>query len=259
MKSPAFQFYPAEFLADENVVMMSNQELGCYIKLMCYCWREGSIPSDISKIAKLCGEDSSVMAKLWIAISSCFEQPLYSHDRLVHPRLEKERIKQLEHKKERAESGKKGAESRWNKDLQKNGSAIKQPIAKDGSSSSSSSLSSSSIDIIVPKRKTKTSLPNNFEPSKEHQEFASQHQLSIVDELKGFRLHHEAQLTTSGSWNASFSTWLRNAVKWRKPVAGVVNNQTVAKVDYKCEIEGCGKLANVKTSKGHRCAGHIAK
>lgn len=37
MKSPAFQFYAAEFLADENVVLMTNQEVGCYIKLMAYC------------------------------------------------------------------------------------------------------------------------------------------------------------------------------------------------------------------------------
>ena len=73
MTSPAFQFYPAEFLADENVVLMSNQELGCYVKLMCYCWREGSIPSDVQKIARLCGEDGLAMAELWTAIRPCFD------------------------------------------------------------------------------------------------------------------------------------------------------------------------------------------
>lgn len=145
--SPAFQFYPAEFLADANVVMMNNRELGCYMKLLCFCWREGSIPSEISKIAKLCGEDGTVMAQLWVAISSCFGIAIDDPSKLVHPRLEKERQKQEEHRKERSESGLKGANSRWNKDLQKdgsaNGSAIKQPMAKNGSSSSSSSSSSS--------------------------------------------------------------------------------------------------------------------
>ena len=63
MKSPAFQFYAAEFLADENVVLMTNQELGCYMKLMCYCWREGSIPSEIPKIAKCVGR----IAQLWLS------------------------------------------------------------------------------------------------------------------------------------------------------------------------------------------------
>jgi hypothetical protein len=146
MKSPAFQFYPADFLADENVVLMTNRELGCYIKLMCYCWREGSIPSDVNKIARLCGEDGSAMADLWIAISSCFEVAINDPSRLVHPRLVTEQQKQSEHKKERSESGKKGAEARWGKASKGNdsaiSSAIEEPIAKDSSSSSSSSSSS---------------------------------------------------------------------------------------------------------------------
>lgn len=159
MKSPAFQFYAAEFLADENVVLMTNQEVGCYIKLMAYCWREGSIPADVSKIAKLCGEDSSAMAQLWLAISSCFTESIADENRLVHPRLEKEREKQEEHRKERAESGKRGAEKRWGAKTTKNddeshglanssanGSAIKEPMAKNGSSSSSSSSYSVSKD-----------------------------------------------------------------------------------------------------------------
>lgn len=146
MNSPAFQFYAAEFLADENVVLMSNQEVGCYIKLMAYCWREGSIPADIAKIARLCGEDSSAMAKLWLSIKQCFVLANGSHDRLTHPRLEKEREKQSEFKKERAEAGKKGAAARWSKGKEDgkaidsaNGSAMAEGMANDASSSSSSS------------------------------------------------------------------------------------------------------------------------
>lgn len=156
MKSPAFQFYAAEFLADENVVLMTNQEVGCYIKLMAYCWREGSIPADTNKMARLCGEDSLAMAQLWTAISKCFVESLADDCRLVHPRLEKERSKQDEHRKERAESGKRGAEKRWGAKMEQshskshdsanssansssNSSAIDLPMANDGSSSSSSS------------------------------------------------------------------------------------------------------------------------
>jgi len=146
-KSPAFQFYAAEFLADENVVMMSNQEVGCYIKLMAYCWREGSIPSDISKIGKLCGEDGSAMAQLWLSIGCCFRSASTS-DRLIHKRLENEREKQEKYRAERSESGKKGAKAKWNNDLAHHGSTIAQPMAQpmatDGSSSSSSSSTSTS-------------------------------------------------------------------------------------------------------------------
>ncbi|WP_410198883.1 hypothetical protein [Burkholderia cenocepacia] len=125
---------------------MSNQEVGCYIKLMAYCWREGSIPADIAKIAKLCGEDSSAMAQLWLSIKQCFVLANGSHDRLTHPRLEKEREKQSDFKRERAESGKKGAAARWDKakkDGAANGSAMAEGMAPDGSSSSSASSMSS--------------------------------------------------------------------------------------------------------------------
>ena len=217
-RSPAFQFYPAEFLADANVVMMSNRELGCYIKLMCFCWREGSIPSDVSKLAKLCGEDGSAMADLWIAIGSCFDSAINDPSKLVHHRLEKERQKQEEHRKERAESGLKGAKSRWNNHLKKdssaNGSAIEQPMANDGSSSSSSS---SNIKPIVTKsrRVQKTSLPDEIIPTEKHRDFAGIHGLSLSAEMEKFRLHHEEKLTKSGNWNSSFSKWLNNAVEFR--------------------------------------------
>jgi len=148
-KPPAFQFYPADFLSDENVAMMSNQEIGCYIKLMCYCWREGSIPADTDKIARLCGEDSSAMAQLWHSLERCFDSAIDNPLRLVNPRLESERNKQEKFKKERAESGKKGAKLRWNRELDSNSSAmakpIAQPIANDSSSSSSSSSNNTPI------------------------------------------------------------------------------------------------------------------
>lgn len=150
-----------------------------------------------------------------------------------------------------SDAGKRGAAKRWGTDG--HGVAITPPIANNNQEPLNNNHS------IAPKRKNKTSLPSDFEPSKEHQEFAGAYQLSITDELKGFKLHHEAQLTTSGSWNASFSTWLRNAAKWRKPIAGVVNTQIIEKADNKCEYPGCTRSANTKTSKGHRCAAHIAK
>jgi len=45
-KAPAFQFYAADWLADEAVSVMSLEEEGAYIRALCYCWREGSIPAD---------------------------------------------------------------------------------------------------------------------------------------------------------------------------------------------------------------------
>lgn len=161
-KSPAFQFYAADFLADENVVLMTNQEVGCYTKLMCYCWREGSIPNDITKIAKLCGENSSAMQELWVAISECFSNSKNDEKRLVHKRLENERLKQIEHKNERALSGKKGAEARWNKEKNGRELAIAEPLAEPMaddafSFSSSSTTSINNNNPIVPFSENDTS------------------------------------------------------------------------------------------------------
>lgn len=151
-KSPAFQFYAAEFLSDENVAVMSNQEVGCYIKLICYCWREGSIPSDIKRISRLCGESTQIMSDLWPSLAPCFAAIQEDRSRLIHPRLERERQKQIEHSKERSESGAKGARSRWqktksatmaqpqdtdgsatNQPQKNNGSAMQQPMANQSS------------------------------------------------------------------------------------------------------------------------------
>lgn len=154
MKSPAFQFYAADFIADENVVVMSNEEVGCYIKLMCYCWREGSIPSDLTKMGRMCGVDGLAMAQLWPAIQNCFSSATNETGRLVHPRLEEERKKQNEFRAERSEAGKHGAKSRWGnkkhlkaKPSKNNGSATVLPMAKDGSSSSSSSSNNTPAEL----------------------------------------------------------------------------------------------------------------
>ena len=139
---PSFQFYPADFLSDENVVLMSNEQVGCYIKLLCYCWREGSIPNDMEFIARLCGvANGENMATLWQkkgGISECFQQD--GSGRLFNRRLRLEREKQISHHHRQSQSGKKGAHVRWGKDAEsqkKNGCAINSPMAKNSSSSSS--------------------------------------------------------------------------------------------------------------------------
>ena len=105
--TPAFQFYPSDFLSDENVCLMSNQEVGCYIKLICFCWKQGSIPNDTKSIAKLCGETEQVMFELWPNISSCFKST--GNGRVMQPRLGRERKKQKEWRKKSVAGGKKSA------------------------------------------------------------------------------------------------------------------------------------------------------
>jgi len=132
MNSPAFQFYPADYLADAKVQALSIEGEGCYFRLLCYCWREGFIPSNRVAIARLCkGYDGPGLDEA-IAMFVRGEK----RGQFIHRRLNKERKRQEEHSKLMKESGFRGAIKRWKLDSQ----AIKRLMASDSSSSSSSIL-----------------------------------------------------------------------------------------------------------------------
>lgn len=141
-KSPAFQFYAADYLADEHVQVMTLEQEGIYVRLLSYCWREGSIPADIAMLSRLCKNAPSDSISV---VVQRFEAHPARPDRLVHPRLEAERAKQAEFSENKARAGRKGARQRWGPPVpkRKDGRAIGLPLAKN---SSSSSFSSSSAD-----------------------------------------------------------------------------------------------------------------
>ena len=142
-RPPAFQFYPADYLSDMNVILMDNQQGGCYWKLMCQEWLANGkgIPKDVNQLAKICGESGEEMAMLWEGIKKCFKPHPKDDTKLIHPRLEKERKKINDNRKKRAKAGKQGANARW----QTHGNRIAKPMAKNGSSSSSSTSTSTSV------------------------------------------------------------------------------------------------------------------
>jgi uncharacterized protein YdaU (DUF1376 family) len=112
LKSPAFQFYPSDFLADENQIVMDLDEVGAYIRLIAVCWNEGSLPKDVRRLAKLCGATHEQMERIWPALEPCFEECSQDAARLVHPRLERERLKQETYREKMSEAGRKGAKVR---------------------------------------------------------------------------------------------------------------------------------------------------
>ena len=111
-KAPAFQFYANEFLMDEHVSLMSMQERGVYITLICKCWNEGSLPDDTERLARLCGVPLAAFRKAWPAIQPCFRSN--GSDRLLHPRLEKERKKQRDYRRRQSDAAAKRWESHGN-------------------------------------------------------------------------------------------------------------------------------------------------
>ena len=59
-------------------------------------------------------------------------------------------------------------------------------------------------------------MPDDFAPDATHRTFAQQNTLDLDAEVEAFRLHHEAKGSVFASWSAALSTWLRNAVKFRR-------------------------------------------
>jgi len=143
-KSPAFQFYPGDFLSDENVISMTFEERGIYITLLCSCWIQGSIPADPDKIMRLLpgySNENGVPNQ----VLECFKEMEGDSKRLVHHRLEKERNKQDEWREKSSQAGKKSAEIRQNKAKLKGGSNLVEP--KSNSSVFSLQSSSSSLNL----------------------------------------------------------------------------------------------------------------
>jgi uncharacterized protein YdaU (DUF1376 family) len=102
-KSPSFQFYAAEYLADENVALMTLEEEGAYIRAIAYCWREGSIPADYELLSRLLKGASTNILRV---VTKCFNQHPTEAGRLVHGRLEKEREKQRLWREKSSKGGK---------------------------------------------------------------------------------------------------------------------------------------------------------
>lgn len=132
-KSPAFQFYPRDFLSDVNVSTMTMEERGIYITLLCHCWLEGYLKGSSRLV-----QDPSNKTVLTL----CF----YIDDdgNYRQKRLEEEREKQDKWKVKCSQGGVKSGEIRKMK-----GSSRVVEVNGNSSSSSSSSF------IIVKKEKRK--------------------------------------------------------------------------------------------------------
>lgn len=104
-KSPAFSFYPKDYESDENVKLMSLEQEGAYLRLLCHAWLHGSIPADVSSLAAICRTTPSRMGRLWPGIRGCWKD---NAGRLVNGRQERERDKQRAYSEAQARKGRKG-------------------------------------------------------------------------------------------------------------------------------------------------------
>lgn len=187
-KSPAFQFYPADWLSDLNVATMTEQEEGIYIRLLCYCWNHGSLPANIDKITRLLKNGANHNATTLEPVLKCFV--LNEDGDYINPRLEKERKKQEEHREKSSRGGKISAEIRQNKQELKGGSLLVEDGLTPKSNSSSSSSSS-----------TSNNKPNIL--SEKEKEWETLKQESFEKRWLGYPGKKDGKKASNGHWNAS--------------------------------------------------------
>lgn len=92
---PWFKFNPSDFLNDEAVLLMTNEEVGIYIKLLCRDWIEGSIPTRWEFSARLVGLDPDFppWERLVELIKPKYiEIEINGIRRLTNSRLDRERV-----------------------------------------------------------------------------------------------------------------------------------------------------------------------
>lgn len=90
-KSPAFQFYPDDFLGSSKVAVMTPQEIGVYVLLLCMDWNGVGFVFNPKLLARFCRMPEPEFVEAWEVVRECFEE---RDGRLYNPRLERERVKQ---------------------------------------------------------------------------------------------------------------------------------------------------------------------
>ena len=70
---PWFPFWVDRWLLSRSVRLMTYEQRGIYLELLCMAWRDGSLPADIEDLAGLLGIDADRMEAAWRRIGRMFK------------------------------------------------------------------------------------------------------------------------------------------------------------------------------------------
>lgn len=215
---PWFPFYYSDFFKDEKVQVMSNAQVGMYLRLLAHQWHEGSLPNEQTALARLALAHPGEEEELLCIIRACFVKNGRA-GRLVNARLKQVKKEQEEKDQVNQERARKGGLARSRKQAES-----KQTLSSAQASyseSESESSSSSSVLRKEPSRKASSKrrsvLPEDFEPKPKHQDIAKGLGLNLAVEFTKFKDHHQAKGSLMLDWDAALRKWLRNTVEFRKP------------------------------------------
>ncbi len=222
-RSPAFQFYPDDYLSDINVELMTLEEQGAYMRLICHAWKStpvGTLPHEDEILAQLSrlGEEKWKQSKSKILRAFI----LSSEGLIVQKRLVAEHEKQKKYRKQRVNAGKMSAAKRQ-RELNECSTSVQREGQQNSTLhiASSSSFSSTNKESFRKKNrekeKVKIFVPEDFEVSKELETWAKEKHptVNLTNETYQFLDHHRARSSKFSDWIAAWRTWIRNAEKFQ--------------------------------------------
>jgi uncharacterized protein YdaU (DUF1376 family) len=103
--SQSFPFYPSDFIL--GTMLLTTEEVGAYIRLLCFQWEQGSIPADESKLSRIAGVSPKKLGE----VLAKFE---LGADGYRNARLERVRSEREAYQKRQSDLGKKGGRPKAN-------------------------------------------------------------------------------------------------------------------------------------------------
>ncbi len=100
-----FPFYYLDWLSDIDVAMMTYSEKGLYMDMLCRCFNEDGIPSDINKLKRIFKCDESELLE-------CVKMFYEKDEKLFNKKLDEIKKDQRKVSKAKSLAGKKSAEAR---------------------------------------------------------------------------------------------------------------------------------------------------
>lgn len=202
-KSPAFQFYPDLWLTDPDILFMTPEQEGAYIRLLCYCWldKDLSIPDNEEQLIVLSRLNKGGLQM----VKPKFNQHPSKVGFLTHSRLQKEREKQEKWREKSSIGGRKSkknsSQSPENKQKNKGGYQMVEP--KGDSLSPFPSLN------LKEKEKTKNKKAKEIETAPAEKKY-----WFLGDVIKLNRADYETWLDLYGGTEIQFDQWLSGRDDW---------------------------------------------
>jgi len=239
-RPPAFQWYVKDWLTSKKRAVMSLEQQGAYLNLLCHCWDSAdcSLPGDDAALAAL-SEARDRWSTIGPEVRACFIVHPKQPDRLTNKRLLFEFKQLCRKRRERQKSGQIGGA---NSGRSRRNSSAKQveaqlPVCFDSASSkreakrsSSSSSSSSSSDWEKRRDRIRSGEGSVRGPARMRQLTALE-ALTLTPEIQTwamktfgitipedvldeFKDHWRQQPKLRDAWTATFKSRVRQLVAW---------------------------------------------